>query len=388
MQSERSKHRGLFVACALAGIATLSFNSAFARRSPVFENQDKNQQSASTDANGGGAQTGPSSTLLKAGVTFCVPKGTGLKLKIASVPSHGLRLLDRDLDGNLLPAKLGQAITAKISEDIYVDDNKVIPEGTIFRGKVVKILPPRRFYRSGSLEISFTQFDLPDGRKFAFTARADNFKESTWRSKARGLGRIAARTAGGALVGALVAYQVSGGMENTIAMHGYNVAGGAAVGALLATGYACMEKGPKATLEPGDDLNLAIDADLLLPAAIEKTAKKQAVETKGLRIDIEKSKIIKDGLGGHMLKLEVNIANETNRRFKSIDLFVEDSNGNRQSLVGGPDDMEAETLFTIEPDSDQHMRLWFPVEWPKLKRSLIWIDHHSRQVCSRTPLPL
>ncbi len=381
MFADNSKRIALVTA--LMGAFALTFNGSFAR-SPIFDRQDKNDKAATEP------QSPAPQTVLKGGVTFCVPRGTGLKLKIASVPTHGLKLLDRDLEGNLLPAKTGQKITAKISEDIYVDDNKVIPEGTIFHGKVVKILPPRRFYRQGSLEINFTQFDLPDGRKFSFTARADNFKESTWKSKARGFGRIAARTAGGALVGALVAYQLSGGMENTIAMHGYNVAGGAAVGALLATGYACMEKGPKATLEPGDDLNLSIDADLLLPAAVEPTVKKRTQdETPGLNIEIEKSKLVKDGLGGHLLRLDVNISNETNKRFKSIDLFLEDSNGNRQSLVGGPDDMEAsETLFTVEPGTDQRIRLWFPVEWPKLKRSLVWVDHQKRTICSRTPLPL
>ncbi len=374
------------LAATLLSAMALSCTGSIAR-SPVFNNQDNNNKSAQESP----AQAPASSTVLKGGVTFCVPKGTGLKLKLASVPTYGLNLLSRDLDGNLLPAKVGQKITAKISEDIYVDDNKVIPEGTLFHGKVVKILPPRRFYRAGSLEIAFTQFDLPDGRKFSFTARADNYKTSTWKSKARGFGRIAARTAGGALVGALVAYQLSGGMENTVAMHGYNVAGGAAVGALLATGYACMEKGPKATLEPGDDLNLQIDADLLLPAAVEATAKKPQTpaEMEGFKIEIEKSKLLKDGLGGHLLRLDVNISNQTERRFKSIDLFLEDSNGNRQALVGGPDDMEAsETLFTIEPGTDQHLRLWFSVEWPKLRRRLIWLDHQKRTICSKTDLPL
>ncbi len=73
--------------------------------------------------------------LLKGGVEYCIPKATPLKLKLATVPTHGLELLDHDLDGNLLPARLGQEITAKVTDDMYVDDNKVIPEGTLFHGK-------------------------------------------------------------------------------------------------------------------------------------------------------------------------------------------------------------------------------------------------------------
>ncbi len=106
-------------------------------------------------------------------------------------------MMERDLDGNLLPAKLGEEITAKISEDLFIDDNKVIPEGTIFHGYVSKILPARRVGRPGSLVLSFDQIITPDGRKFAFKAEADNFKPSTFKSKAKGFGIIAAHAAGG-----------------------------------------------------------------------------------------------------------------------------------------------------------------------------------------------
>lgn len=93
--------------------------------------------------------------------------------------------------------------------------------------------PPRRVQRPGWLEISFDQLNLPDGRRFAFNAQADNFKQSTIKSKARGVGMVVANAAGGAIVGALVAYQLFG-MRGTVATHGYNIAGGAAGGALLA----------------------------------------------------------------------------------------------------------------------------------------------------------
>lgn len=59
-----------------------------------------------------------------------------MKLKLATVPSNGMRLLDKDMDGNFLPAHVGDVISARTTEDIYVEDNKVIPMGTIFKGKV------------------------------------------------------------------------------------------------------------------------------------------------------------------------------------------------------------------------------------------------------------
>lgn len=329
-----------------------------------------------------------SSMMLKGTVDYTtVPKGTPVKLKLATVPTHGMKLMDRDLDGNLLPAEVDQVITAKTTEDIFIDDNKVIPEGTIFHGKVSKIYPPRRVGRPGHLELSFDSLTTPDGKKFAFHAEADNFRPSTAKSKAKGLGIIAAHAAGGAIVGALVAYQLFG-PEKTVAMHGYNIAGGAAAGALMATGYAIMRKGPKAVLEPGDDLNMAFDKELLMPIAQEPTVHKATISTNkpGIDVEILKSKLVKDGLDGHLMRLDLLISNETRRPLNSIDLYLEDSENNRYPICGGPEEFD-EFLFRIEPTEQREVRVYFQVEWPKLKRSLVWLDHRTRQVCYREKCP-
>lgn len=325
----------------------------------------------------GAPNQAPSQKMLTGGVTYCVPKGTPLKLKLALVPTMGMRLADRDLDGNLHPAQEGQKITAKTTEDIFIENNRVIPEGTTLYGMVSKVHGQRRVGRHTFYEIAFKTLELPDGRKFAFTAEADNFKPSTMKSKAKGFGLIAAHAAGGAVLGAIFAYQIFG-LSSTISMHGYNIAGGAAAGALLATGFAIMRKGPKATLEPGDDLNLRIDTDLLMPMTVEPKPKKAPPAIAGLKIDIEKVKNVNDGVGSKMMKMDVAIDNQTAKRFYSIDLFLEDSNGNRDSLSSGGG-FDSEINFTVEPNSYNHKRLYFTMEWPKLKHRLVWLDHKTRQ---------
>jgi hypothetical protein len=319
--------------------------------------------------------------MLQGGITYTVPVGTPIKLKLATVPSHPISLINRDFDGNLYPARLGQSITARTIEDIYVDNNKVIPEGTVLHGYVSKILPPRRVYRPGSLEISFDQLITPDGRKFAFRAQADNAKRSTAKTKAKGLGIIAAHAAGGAIVGVIVAYQLFG-PEKTLAMHGYNIAGGAAAGALLATGYAVMRKGPKATLEPGDDLNMVIDTDLLMPAAVDKETKNKIVGLPDLRITVEKSKIVSDGVGGHFVTLDANLINDGETDLSSIDLFLEDTNGNRHPLCSSPEE-NSQFLFYLEAHSEKHVHLSFLTPYPKLKQQLVWVDHETKSTLIR-----
>ena len=370
-------NRLLALVCAVSINGALIAPAAMAQQQPAMQQEPAQQPAAPQQAR-------TQSTMLKGQASYCVPRGTPLKLKIAIVPSHalGMKMADRDLDGNLLPAKLGEEITAKISEDLYVDDNKVIPEGTIFHGKVTKILPPRHVRRPGSLVISFDQITTPDGRVFAFHAEADNTKASTAKSKAKGFGIIAAHAAGGAIVGAMVAYQIFG-LHETIAMHGYNIAGAAAGGALLATGFAIAKKGPKATLEPGDELNMAFDTDLLMPAAVEPH-KTHFANMRGLDIKIKKTKLVKDGLDGHVLRMDVNIANDSDRVLKSIDLFLEDTNGNRYPIVAGPDEA-SEFLFELDPHTQKETRLYFEVEWPKLKRTLVWLNHDSRQIAYKLP---
>lgn len=326
----------------------------------------------------------PSTMVLKGSANYCVPKGTGIKLKLASIPTNGMRLLDKDLDGNYPPARVGDVITARTTEDIYVEDSKVIPAGTVFHGRVSNVIPPRRMQRPGWLEISFNQLDLPNGARFAFKAEADNYVPSTPKSKAKVAGKIAAHAAGGAIVGALAAYKIFG-MHNTVAMHGYNIAGGAAGGALIAAGYAMMQKGQKAFLEPGDNLNLSIDTDLLMPALTEPTKPVVVHNLPGLTIDVEKSKIVKDGLEGHFLRLDVYIENNSDKRLNAIDLAARDANGNKYMCCMGPDELSGFN-FIVEPCSSLRTRLYFNTDYPKLSHELVWLDHETRKICFRQKL--
>jgi hypothetical protein len=338
-------------------------------------------------------ETGKSQTgalTLKSGVSYTVPRGTALNLKVTSVPSNGMRLLNKDLEGNPMPAKLNDVITAMITEDIYVDGDRVIPEGTVFRGHVVNINGPRRVQRPGWVDISFNELELPNHKIFRFKAEADNLEASTTKSKLRAVGMVAANAAGGAIVGTMVAYQLFG-MHNTVAVHGYNLAAGAAGGAILAAGHAIMKRGHSAWLEPGDGLNLSIDTDMVMPALQSPTKHVAAVDNlEGLTIDVLKSKVMKNGIGGYFIRLDVNINNDSDMSLRAIDLFLCDSNGTKCPLAGGPEfDEGSAFLFHLEPNSSLRSRIYFDVDHPKLPHEFVWYDHQNRRkVCFRQKLEL
>lgn len=358
-----------------ATLSALTLNLQYLAPAAVLASEHESEEQAVEKKN--------APLVLKGGAVYSVPRGTSIKLKLASVPTNGMRLLDKDLEGNPLPAHVGDVITARTTEDIYVDDNKVIPEGTEFKGRVSKVLPPRRVQRPGWLEISFTELATPDGRRFAFRAEANNFKKATMKGAAKATGMVAANAAGGAIVGVLCAYQIFG-MKGTAATHGYNLAGGAAVGALAAAGYAIMKRGAHASLEPGDDLNLSMDCDLAMPALSEPT-KKVSQNDDGITVDVEKTKVVKDGLGGHFIMVSLNIENNSGRTLDAIDLYLRDTNGNKFPVSMGPDE-ESEFLFKLEPYTSLNTKLYFNVDYPKLKHELYWLDHKTRRVCFRQKL--
>ncbi len=317
---------------------------------------------------------------LQGGIEYCVPKGTPIKMKLTSVPTSGLRLMDRDLEGELRPARKGQLITATTTEDIFVDTNRVIPEGTTLSGYVSEIMPPRRMYRPGWVKIKFEELKLPDGRKFAFGVQADNFKKSTRKSKAKGAGRLASYAAGGAIVGTMVAYQLTGGIRGTISMHGYNLAAGAALGAVAATTYAAMKKGKAAVLEPGDDLNMNIDTDLLMPVATKPTPKKKPKQLAGLDVEVLNSKAVSDGLGGRVMRVDLKIDNNSQRRLRSTDFYLQDALKNMEPISVTNGDEDSQMWFEIAPYSIEKKRIAFSMEYPKLKHKVVILDHASRKV--------
>ena len=57
----------------------------------------------------------------------------------------------------------GDLIQARLVEPVYSGPTVVLPEGSVFEGKVVKRTPPRMPSRSGSLLFSFTSVSTPGG---------------------------------------------------------------------------------------------------------------------------------------------------------------------------------------------------------------------------------
>jgi len=53
---------------------------------------------------------------------------------------------------------------------VLLNEQLVLPAGTLFEGSVIKRTPPRRLSRAGSLYLTFTHLSLPSGNRFPIAA--------------------------------------------------------------------------------------------------------------------------------------------------------------------------------------------------------------------------
>jgi hypothetical protein len=67
-------------------------------------------------------------------------------------------------------SRSGDRIQARLTEPVRVGSQTVLPEGSVFRGEVVKSTRPRWLSRSGSLLLKFTNLTLPEGATTALVA--------------------------------------------------------------------------------------------------------------------------------------------------------------------------------------------------------------------------
>ena len=65
---------------------------------------------------------------------------------------------------------IGDEVHARLLEPIMFDSQVVIPAGSLFEGRVMKAIPPRRPSRAGALTIAFDSVRLPEGHRIPISA--------------------------------------------------------------------------------------------------------------------------------------------------------------------------------------------------------------------------
>lgn len=166
-------------------------------------------------------------------------------------------------------ARVGDTFTATITEPVYSTNGVVVvPVGSTVRGRVDTVRAAGKSGNPGSIDVSFTQVRLPNGKTRAINGsltdlegKTSSDNEGTASGKKmnnRKLIFIGGGTAGGAILGAAI-----GGGK------------GALIGGLLGAGGGFlgqkMTKGPEAEVKSGTEFGVYLNQAISMPKFAETT---------------------------------------------------------------------------------------------------------------------
>jgi len=60
-------------------------------------------------------------------------------------------------------SRIGDTVQARLVEPVWLENQIVLPEGTLFEAKVIRRVPPRMLSRAGTLQLEFTTLTEPGG---------------------------------------------------------------------------------------------------------------------------------------------------------------------------------------------------------------------------------
>lgn len=183
------------------------------------------------------------------GRVVVAPAGSRFEASLVSTLSSGIN-------------RVGDIVTATVSNPLVVGADVVIPNGSQIIGQVVNAIPARRFHAGagGVLEIRFTSIQTPDGQRYPLSASVDTaqFKlqaETGGSRLAKGVGKAAVGAGLGAALGTAIG-AIAGGMPGRGAWSGAAIGGGTGALAALAS------KGAELILQSGTSVPVLLDQSL------------------------------------------------------------------------------------------------------------------------------
>lgn len=159
----------------------------------------------------------------------------------------------------------GDEFTARTSEDLSIDGSTVLPAGSIIKGRIAKINPPKTMGRSGSVSLKFDTVTTPDDRQIPIIANL--VAHGGVVHARRGMKDIALDgatitlpTAAGLGIGLL-----AGGTGQGRVSPGVGAGVGAGIGVAVGVAILMIKKGKRVDVRPGDELKIELGEDLRMP---------------------------------------------------------------------------------------------------------------------------
>ena len=149
-------------------------------------------------------------------------------------------------------AQVGSTFASTVVTPLYVRGVEVVPAGSIVTGRVTHVTRASRKSQAGSINVTFTHLELPNGAghplnaSLTTSASADNEGEVKGKASTK---KNVAFVGAGAVVGGLI-----------------NGAAGAVTGGLIGVGRGLIKKGQEAEVKPGTEFDIILNRGVTLGA--------------------------------------------------------------------------------------------------------------------------
>lgn len=170
---------------------------------------------------------------------YFLPEGTIIRLRIND------KLSSKD-------AQVGSHFTSTVVTPVYGQGVQVIPAGSIVAGKVTHVERASRKSQAGSINVTFTSLELPNGVRHSISGSlaasdsADNEGEVKGKSSKERNAKFIGR---GVVVGGLM-----------------NGAAGVVTGGLFGAARGMIKKGEEAEISPGTEFNIVLNHSVSMSA--------------------------------------------------------------------------------------------------------------------------
>lgn len=272
----------------------------------------------------------------------------------------------------------GDEFFGKIFKDVLVDGRLVIPRGTMVHGILSAVEVPKRAGRNGYINTRFDYLITPDGRKVPIEGNSST-RDSKGKAAAKVIGRAAAFTAIGGVVGTLIVLRV-GGLTAATASYGAAPAGGAAIGGAAGLTIAMLTKGKSVMLQPGALMHIKLNEPLKLPTMTMPDETAEDFSVPGLKVKVAGMRIVRMT----EITLTLDILNETETTFSKYEIGLQDERGR----VFFPSPLGDAGIWSskIKPGCHIDTKITFSVDNGRSRHKLVFFKPFSREPLAKFAL--
>ncbi|MBX9687759.1 MAG: hypothetical protein K2X27_13720 [Candidatus Obscuribacterales bacterium] len=387
-QTFRKRARLQFAIAACMSLLSFSGNAAFVSAAFADESAKDSSEAGSEQPQIAVSNTskGP---LLRGGVvhdvcpfkedgsTEVIEQGTALNLTVTA-----------NLNSEL--SKEGDEIRAEVSTDLKDGGKVLLPGKWQVIGHVSHVQSQKRMGKDGYIEIKFDKLVSPDGKWVVPLDASASTKDSTAKTVVKQVAETTGYVSVGAVGGALLSVQLTG-LPLAVATHGISVGAGAAAGAALGIAAALRRKGDILCALPGDEIQIRLPAPITLPAFKQETIPSKAPPPKlsDLDIVVKKKSFQPFPFGdrkSRLLTVSFLLENHSNKEYSLADIAVVCNHNHSYLPYCATPGILKERNKTVGPNAVQEATLTFQVGDPRLKYSLVLLQHGTSHILSQVAI--